>query len=216
MADPFVRGRQSVSFAFRSRAAFKLLELESKFKLFRSSPVVVDLGSAPGGWSQVAASKLGWFPKSNDAIMREHAEKGILDEIYGTSTSWSDEINPKATPEHIKPGRGTVIAVDLLHMPPIPGVNFIQGDFLDPRVQEAVRMLIPPSKQRFLGERRLVDVIISDMGANMSGNRIADSQNSLDLCTAALQFACRNLKPYDASHQQWGGTLVYVPPLPLL
>ncbi|KAH7107828.1 FtsJ-like methyltransferase-domain-containing protein [Auriculariales sp. MPI-PUGE-AT-0066] len=184
LADPFVRSRQSLGLEYRSRAAFKLLELDSKFRLLSRVRTVIDLGAAPGGWSQVVATRLGWMGKPTlDA--RPQREP------------WADE-------QEDKEGRGTLIAVDLLKMPPIRGVHFVRGDFLDPAVQLAVQQIMPNLK----GRGRYADLILSDMGANMSGNRIADSQASLDLCTAAFEFARYHLQPYDIAASRNGGTLV--------
>ncbi|KZV93360.1 23S ribosomal RNA methyltransferase [Exidia glandulosa HHB12029] len=203
IADPYVRGRQTAAFAFRSRAAFKLLEIDDGHALFKRARVVADLGSAPGSWSQIAASKMGWFRKPMHVVNREAETRREMFRAAGRQPSWSDEIDPHDDAEDVARGRGTIIAVDLKNMPPITGVNFVQGDFLLPDVQETVRMLIPPDAR---SGKRYVDLILSDMGANMSGNRIKDSQDSIDLCTAAMQFAHKNLRPYDVS--QLGGTLV--------
>lgn len=202
IADPYVRGRQTAAFEFRSRAAFKLLELDEKYKFLRHARVVLDLGAAPGGWSQVAASKLGWFRKPVEFVNDALAARRDLDLAAGDAPGWSDEVDD--TPEDVATGRGTIVAVDLRHMPPVTGVTFVQGDFLDPDVQDTVRALIPPDARTAM---RRADVVLSDMGANMSGNRIRDSQDSIDLCTAAFAFARDHLQP--ASDKHPGGTLVY-------
>lgn len=132
---------------YRSRAAYKLLELQEKDRLIKPGQVVVDLGAAPGGWSQVAAKLVG---------------KG-----------------------------GQVFAMDLLEMEPIPGVDFLQGDFRDQAVlDELLRRL----------DGRPVDLVISDMAPNVSGNAAVDLPRSMYLCELALDFARQVLKP--------GGSLV--------
>src|SRR6516165_8061211 len=102
--DPYVaRARRE---GFRGRAAFKLIEIDDKHHLLKKGARVVDLGAAPGGWSQVAAKRVG-------------AAEGKGRE-----------------------GNGRVIAIDLLAMPPIPGVDFIQLDFLDPRAPDELKRML--------------------------------------------------------------------------
>jgi len=130
---------------YRSRAAYKLLQINSRFYLIRGGYAVVDLGAAPGGWSQVAASLVG--------------EDGV------------------------------VIAVDVLHMRPLPGVRFIRGDVRDEKTLLAV--------VEALGEegREYADVVISDMAPNTSGVYSLDHARSIDLAEAALRFASEILRP---------------------
>jgi 23S rRNA (uridine2552-2'-O)-methyltransferase len=127
---------------YRARAAFKLLEIDDKDRLLQPGQVVVDLGSTPGSWSQVAAAKVG---KS-----------------------------------------GTVIALDVLPMAPVHGVEFIQGDFTDDAV---LRQL-----ERALGGRR-VDLVLSDMAPNLSGVATVDQARGILLAELALEFAVKWLKP---------------------
>ncbi|MCW8885867.1 MAG: 23S rRNA methyltransferase, partial [Motiliproteus sp.] len=101
---------------YRSRASFKLLELDQKDKLFRPGMTVVDLGAAPGGWSQVAAQQVG--------------------------------------------DQGVVVASDILPMDSMAGVTFVQGDFTEESVYEAILDAV---------DGRPVDLVISDMAPNMSG-----------------------------------------------
>jgi 23S rRNA (uridine2552-2'-O)-methyltransferase len=129
---------------YRSRAAFKLLEIDARDRLLRQGARVVDLGAAPGGWSQVAARKVG--------------------------------------------GRGKVVAVDLLEMPPIPGVHFIQGSFLDPEVQAGIR--------KELGGP--ADLVLSDMMPNVSGVASSDQARAAELVYAAIEFCAEMLQPNGA------------------
>ena len=116
--DPYVaRAKRE---GLRSRAAFKLIEIDDKHQLLKPGAKVVDLGAAPGGWSQVAAKRV-----------RAGA------------------------------GGGRVVAIDLLAMDPLPGVEILQIDFLDPDAPERLkRMLGGPA-----------DVVLSDMAANATGHR---------------------------------------------
>jgi len=144
-SDPYVR--LSKVQGYRSRAAYKLLELDRKDCLLRPGTTVVDLGAAPGGWSQVAAQSLG---------------RG-----------------------------GRVLALDVLEMEPLPGVDIITGDFNDEAV--LARALA------WLGDAR-ADLVLSDMAPNVSGVRAVDQPRAMQLVELALDFAERALKP--------GGNLV--------
>ena len=139
-SDVYVREAQASG--YRSRAAFKLLEIQRRDRILRPGMVVVDLGAAPGGWSKVAA------------------------EISGAN--------------------GRVIALDLLEMPEIAGVEFIRGDFSENSVLADL--------ERRLGGAQ-VDLVLSDMAPNMSGIRAVDQARSMALAELALGFAVKFCKP---------------------
>ena len=132
--DPYVK--QSQVDGYRSRASYKLLEIVEKDRLIRSGMTVVDLGSAPGGWSQVAARLVG------------HT--------------------------------GRVHALDLLPMDSIAGVDFIQGDFTEEDIFDDLLKLI---------ENRPVDLVISDMAPNLSGNKAVDQPAVMYLAELAVELA---------------------------
>jgi 23S rRNA (uridine2552-2'-O)-methyltransferase len=139
-ADPYVkRAREE---GWRSRAAFKLEEIQKSDRLLKPGMTIVDLGAAPGGWSQYAARLLG--------------------------------------------GRGRIIALDVLEMPAIPGVEFLQGDFGEPAVLEQLRAV--------LGGAR-VDLVMSDMAPNMMGIADVDHDRSMHLVELAEEFATQVLRP---------------------
>jgi 23S rRNA (uridine2552-2'-O)-methyltransferase len=139
-SDPFVkRAREE---GWRSRAVFKLEEIHKSDRILRPGMTIVDLGAAPGGWSQYAARLLG--------------------------------------------GKGRIIALDLLEMPAIPGVEILQGDFND----EAVLARLLDS----LGDDR-VDLVMSDMAPNMMGIADVDHDRSTQLVELAVDFAGRTLRP---------------------
>jgi len=142
--DPYVKMAQQKG--YRARAAFKLIEILDTEKLMRRGDIVVDLGSAPGSWSQVARERL-------------LGAGGVID--------------------------GRVIALDLLPMEPIAGVEFIQGDFREDSVLQQLQQLV--------GEQR-VDLVISDMAPNLSGVGSADSARIQHVCDLALDFSCQHLK----------------------
>ncbi len=140
VTDPYVQRAKAEG--WRSRAAFKLMEIDGKDKLLRPGMVVVDLGAAPGGWSQVAAERVG--------------------------------------------SGGRVLALDLLEMAPVGGVEFIRGDFREDAVLRELTF-------RLGG--RLVDLVISDMAPNISGIAVSDQARAMYLAELALTFAVEHLKP---------------------
>jgi 23S rRNA (uridine2552-2'-O)-methyltransferase len=140
--DPYVaRAKRE---GYRSRAAYKLIEIDDKQNLLRLGASVVDLGAAPGGWSQVVAKRVG------------AAE-----------------------------GRGHVVAIDLLDMPAIPGVQFVRLDFLDAAAPDAIKGLLGGP----------ADVVLSDMAANATGHRATDHIKIMALAEAAAEMAHDVLKP---------------------
>jgi 23S rRNA (uridine2552-2'-O)-methyltransferase len=137
--DPYVaRAKRE---GYRSRAAFKLAEIDDKYHVLTSGARVVDLGAAPGGWSQVAGRRVG--------------------------------------------ARGRVVAIDVLDMEGIAGVDFAQLDFLDADAPDRLKaMLGGPA-----------DVVLSDMAANATGHRRTDHLKIMALVEAAAEFAREVLKP---------------------
>lgn len=138
--DPYVLKAQKEG--WRSRAIYKLQELDEKDRLFRPGMVVVDLGAAPGGWSQWAAQQVGQS--------------------------------------------GEVFALDILPVDPYAGVTFIQGDFRDEVVYN-----------NLLDELngREVDLVMSDMAPNMSGNKAVDIPKAMHLVELTVELADQVLKP---------------------
>jgi len=146
--DPYVKQAQQKG--YRARAAFKLIEILDTEKLLRRGDKVVDLGAAPGSWSQVARERL-------------VGEGGVID--------------------------GRIIALDLLPMEPIAGVEFMQGDFRDEAVLAELEKMLQGEK---------LDLVISDMAPNLSGVSAADSARIQHVCELAMEFACDHLKPEGA------------------
>ena len=143
LSDPYVARAQREG--FRSRAAYKLAEIDDKYRLLKPGARVIDLGAAPGGWSAVAA-------------------------------------------EHV--GRnGRVIALDVLAMKPIAGVEFLAMDFLDANAPDRLKALL----RRESGET--ADVVLSDMAANATGHRQTDHLRTMALAEAAADFAREVLGP---------------------
>lgn len=143
--DPYVK--QARREGWRSRAVYKLEQILGKESLLRRGMLCVDLGSAPGGWSQFVSARLD--------------------------------------------GHVRIVAVDLLPMEPLPSVEFIQGDFTEEAVFQAL--------QDALGGAA-ADLVMSDMAPNISGNRAVDQPKSMHLAELALDTAGRLLRP--------GGNLV--------
>ncbi|KYP97655.1 23S rRNA methyltransferase [Sodalis-like endosymbiont of Proechinophthirus fluctus] len=136
-SDKYVQQAQKKG--LRSRAWFKLDEIQQRDKIFRQGMIVVDLGAAPGGWSQYVATQIG--------------------------------------------DKGRVIACDILPMDPMVGVDFLQGDFRDPPVLQALF--------ERLGEQK-VQVVLSDMAPNMSSTPAVDIPKSMYLVELALDM-CRDV-----------------------
>lgn len=141
--DPYVKRAQAEG--YRARAAYKLLELDEKFDLLKSATRVVDLGAAPGSWSQVVLRK-----------------------------------RPKAS----------IVGIDLLEVEPLPGLDFLQANFLDEGVDEELI--------RRLGGK--ADLVMSDMAANTVGHPQTDHLRTMALVEAAAYFAAQVLEP--------GGTFI--------
>lgn len=145
--DPYVKLAQQKG--YRARAAFKLIEILDAEKLMHRGDIIVDLGSSPGSWSQVARERL--------------LKNGVID--------------------------GRIIALDLLPMEHIEGVEFIQGDFRDETILKALE-----EKVGF----QQVDLVISDMAPNLSGISSADSARIQHVVELAVEFATNHLKPQGA------------------
>lgn len=140
VSDAFVKRAQKDG--YRARAAYKLMEIDDRDALIKPGMTVVDLGSAPGSWSQVAAERL--------------------------------------------KGSGKIYALDMLEMAPIPGVDFLQGDF---REESVLKQL----EEKLVG--RQADLVISDMAPNISGISVMDQARVAHLVELALEFSRDWLKP---------------------
>jgi len=147
-SDPFVQRAQSEG--WRSRAVFKLEEIDRRERLLRPGQTCLDLGAAPGAWSQYARGRVG--------------------------------------------RNGRVVATDILAIPQLPGVEFVQGDLGDEEVLNELLRLLPG---------RQVDIVLSDMAPNLSGVDVIDQPRSAYLAELALEMSARILKP-------GGGALIKV------
>jgi 23S rRNA (uridine2552-2'-O)-methyltransferase len=143
VTDPYVKKAQLDG--YRSRAAYKLLEIDKRDQLLRAGMTVVDLGAAPGSWCQVAVQKL--------------------------------------------KKQGRVLAIDLLSVAPLPGVESLEGDFT-----EASALIWLEEKLK----SGRVDLVLSDMAPNISGVMLRDQARHYELCELALDFAKTWLKPEGA------------------
>jgi 23S rRNA (uridine2552-2'-O)-methyltransferase len=133
LKDPYVlRAKRD---GFRSRAAYKLAEIDDKYHVLKEGARVVDLGAAPGGWSEIAVKRIG--------------------------------------------PQGRVIALDILDLLPITGVEFLKLDFLDATAPDLLKVM--------LGGK--ADVVLSDMAANATGHRKTDHLRIMALAEAATLFA---------------------------
>ena len=132
--------KKSKTLGYRSRASFKLLELNQKFKFIKENSNLLDIGSYPGGWSQVASNII---------------------------------LN------------GKILAVDIKNMDPIKNVKYIKGDILN---EDTKKKVIKSLNSK-------LDVIISDMAANTTGNKALDSIRTNQLCADTINFSKNTLKP---------------------
>jgi 23S rRNA (uridine2552-2'-O)-methyltransferase len=137
--DPYVHAAKSKG--YRSRAAFKLIELDSKFHFLKKGARVLDLGAAPGGWTQVAAQRIG--------------------------------------------ETGHIVAIDILEMEPMPGVEIFHADLTDPEIPAQLKQAL----------RGAADVVLSDMAASTTGHRATDHLRTIALLEAAIDLAEDVLKP---------------------
>ncbi|HRD84282.1 MAG TPA: RlmE family RNA methyltransferase [Rubrivivax sp.] len=151
LTDPYVKQAQREG--YRARAAYKLQEIDESLQLVRPGQCVVDLGCAPGAWSQY--------------LRRRFAPR-----TAGSGGAAVGELD------------GRLIAVDLLEMAPIEGVQFIQGDFREPELLSRL--------QSALGGRA-VDLVVSDMAPNLSGVAASDSARVSHLVELAVEFALAHL-----------------------
>ena len=126
--------KQSKIQGYRSRSAFKLIEMNEKFKFLKKNTYLLDLGSSPGGWSQVARKKI---------------------------------------------TKGKILAVDIKSMEKINNVYFLKGDLNDQITNEKIYTFFD----------KKIDVVISDMAVNTSGNKKLDSFKTGELCLRALDIA---------------------------
>ena len=149
--DPYVK--QAKKEGYRARAAFKLKEIDETLGLIKPGQLVVDLGSAPGAWSQYLRRKLS--PKG--------AAQGELN--------------------------GAILAIDILPMEPVEGVQFLQGDFTEPG---------PLAQLEALLAGRKADMVVSDMAPNLSGIEAADSARISHLVELAVEFSLAHMKPQGA------------------
>ena len=135
--DPFFK--KSKTLGYRSRASFKLIELNEKFKFIKKNTSLLDLGSSPGGWSQVASK---------------------------TITS------------------GKILSIDIKSMKPIKNVKFINANIFDQITKNQILVFFP----------KKIDVIVSDMAADTTGNKSLDSIRTNQLCYEIMNFSSQILK----------------------
>ena len=145
--DPYVK--LAAKEGYRARAAFKLKEIDETLGLIRPGDLVVDLGSAPGAWSQYLRRKF-------------------------------------APATRAGPLNGTILAIDILPMEPVDGVQFLQGDFREADVLAQLEALVAGRK---------ADVVVSDMAPNLTGISSADTARVTHLVELAIDFSVRHLKP---------------------
>ena len=150
--DPYVK--RALRAGYRSRAAYKLLEINDRFRLLQVGHCVLDLGCAPGSWLQIA-----------------------------TRRTKADQ------------GRGFVLGIDMLDVEPIRGAHILKMDFLDPNAPHMIEEYIRTHYEKPDYSKDGIDVILSDMAANMTGHRQTDHLRIIGLAEAVTDFAFICLKP---------------------
>ncbi|EJD00334.1 FtsJ-domain-containing protein [Fomitiporia mediterranea MF3/22] len=199
--DPYVKARAASASQYRARSAFKLLELDKKYNIIKrdKTKVVVDLGAAPGGWSQVVADILGVSRAQETVTERSIAEavEGILTDRDVDAWSTTGESFSENSGE--LSGEKTIIALDLLPISPIRGVRTVRQDFLAGGDALIASLLPSPDTK--------ADVILSDIAPNMTGNKTRDEAACLEVCEAVYRFAARYLRVGGSSASE-GGSLV--------
>jgi len=132
--------KKSKTLGYRSRASFKLIELNQKYKFLKKNTYLLDLGSYPGGWSQVVSQII---------------------------------------------SSGRIMSIDIKKMEPIKNVKFFKGDVLSKETKFAVLEYFKSN----------LDVILSDMAADTTGNKSLDSIRTNQLCADVINFSKETLKP---------------------
>ncbi|KAI8920146.1 ribosomal RNA methyltransferase FtsJ domain-containing protein [Powellomyces hirtus] len=161
--DPFVK--QRAKDGYRSRAAYKLEDIQRKHGLMKKGMVVLDLGGCPGGWAQVAVKYAVRSPQK------------------------------RVVPPDSGGAQGKVVSVDLLLTDPIPGATLIRGDMTKPSILEQIHLVISSNgpAQALCSDaharKAVVDVVLSDMAHPFTGSRTADVAKVIELCELALSVA---------------------------
>jgi 23S rRNA (uridine2552-2'-O)-methyltransferase len=153
LTDPYVKLAQREG--YRARAAYKLKEIDEQLHLLAPGQLVVDLGAAPGAWSQYVRRK------------------------FGRGAGARDQAAPPG------PLHGAIVALDVLPIEPIDGVDVVAGDFREQAVLDALEARL---------DGREVDVVLSDMAPNLSGVAASDAARMADLVELAIDFARRHLR----------------------
>lgn len=164
LRDPFVKASHAQN--YRCRSAFKLLEIDDRFRLLQPGYSVLDCGAAPGAWSQVAAHRVNSAGADPDSSL------------------------------------GTVVGVDLLHIPPLEGVHLLScHDVTDPATHAKLQELFPAGQAH---------VILSDMAPNASGFREMDHEKLVAMCLSLIDLAEKILRPNGSLLcKYWDGSLAH-------
>ena len=224
---------------YRSRSAFKLLEIDHTFHILDQNNVrtVVDLGAAPGGWSQVASAKLGWaedvpFPVSTKPPKRLVSGYGLKDKEAAREGKAKGEGRSAKSKKAYKDAKAEgeddaidfdPLAEDLDAAPrPVGRGTIIAVDLLRMEPILGVKTLqmdfLSPEADEVITQLMMdepgadgkADVILSDMAANFTGNVTADRHASLQLSESVFEFTKRHLRPAESAKKRNAGALVYV------
>jgi 23S rRNA (uridine2552-2'-O)-methyltransferase len=165
--DPYVaKARRE---GYRSRAAFKLSEIDEKYGLLKPGQRIVDLGCAPGGWLQVAARKIGLAQNDTGTGAEAEAE--------------ADNVDQAARPR--RNNRAAIVGIDLLPVDPMAGVTLFELDFMADETPDLLKSAMGGP----------ADLVLSDMAANTTGHKQTDHLKIIGLAEAAAEFAAEILRP---------------------
>lgn len=213
LSDPYVRAREAAG--YRSRAAFKLFEINERFRILTRGASVVDLGAAPGGWTQVAVDAVGSpaasSPRAID-LTGGPQERASATSTFPTSAvpartrvsffelndaeasrqspaapppPAAESARQRPVPTSSRVPRPLVIAVDLEHVAPLPGAQMVRGDFTDARTRAMVASCLSQGR---------TDVVLSDMAHAFTGESGLDHTRQMALAWSSFVFAAGTLR----------------------
>ena len=182
--DPFAIGKHKEG--YRSRSIYKLMEIDEKFHLLDNVKTVIDLGAAPGGWTQLVKQRISISKEGLEELERLRESEKLPDH-KASKCHIDKKISPSSDiHSHISSQKTKIIAIDLQDIAPIEDVIIIKGDCRDQKIEKILADILDNNK---------VDLIISDMAPNTTGFKELNHIRIIELAKIALDFAVKFLKP---------------------